>query len=237
MFCPKCGKQISDRAVFCGFCGAQLSPQKPGKVTPQDSGGKTKTPSRKSNSKIGIIIAVCFLLVVGFLLGYNPTSPEPVEQESSGFEEPQTEELSATEIAERRAFETFKLHYLSYIDAINAYDSLLLTHCTSEMKQYAGYKIANFNKNHTYENIGIWVDLDTIVWTQTDFGMQIEFFARCENLCFKRDTGEQVNNNVANQHVVVYYYEDSGEWLVQDAVVKKEYADSIGTNLLCLTEE
>ncbi|MDE5679463.1 MAG: zinc ribbon domain-containing protein, partial [Lachnospiraceae bacterium] len=26
MFCPNCGKQISDNSKFCGYCGAVITP-------------------------------------------------------------------------------------------------------------------------------------------------------------------------------------------------------------------
>ena len=43
MFCPSCGKKLSDKARFCDGCGANMADFNPDDV-PQDSGLKTSCP-------------------------------------------------------------------------------------------------------------------------------------------------------------------------------------------------
>lgn len=69
MYCSKCGKQVSDEATFCKYCGNRLDEECKG----VDSQGKVIEQSQKSNisrykkySAIGIVIVLLVLYIFGF---------------------------------------------------------------------------------------------------------------------------------------------------------------------------
>ena len=62
MFCPECGKQLSDDSVFCEYCGARVDDEGSGAPQVQKSG---------SNNIIPVIIGgIILVTVVGVLLFY-----------------------------------------------------------------------------------------------------------------------------------------------------------------------
>lgn len=77
MFCPNCGKEVSDNVSFCRHCGASLAEvvQEPGNVGVAVSG---KNPKSKSKVYILIGIFLVLLVIIGsvgvkFLLSQNQT--------------------------------------------------------------------------------------------------------------------------------------------------------------------
>lgn len=59
MKCPKCGKEINDQDVFCGFCGSKIE--------------LSKKPVKKKNKKIGVKIFMFFSIMAmlsGIVLGF-----------------------------------------------------------------------------------------------------------------------------------------------------------------------
>ncbi len=124
---------------------------------------------------------------------------------------------------------TFVKYYLSYLNANNSGDISLLECCTDEMVQKADYKIATFNNGYIFENVSMSLDLDSFSYAETTYGYEVSFMIRCYNLCY-RSSGSQASDNIATQSVRVLYYADSDAWLVDAAVVKKEY--TVGNNLL-----
>ncbi len=66
MYCPHCGKQISDSAVFCGYCGKTIAPA-PAPVQSEPP----KPPKKKK--RVGIVVLVIFLIIAllaGGVLGF-----------------------------------------------------------------------------------------------------------------------------------------------------------------------
>lgn len=65
MQCPKCGKEIDDFALYCGYCGTKLR---------NDDTGQVIVPSnmesdRQANAKKKKIIWLCVLVVMIFIAG------------------------------------------------------------------------------------------------------------------------------------------------------------------------
>ena len=76
MYCKQCGKQISDQAKFCNFCGAKVTAEQP-KPAPQPQpkpaaaaqpAQQTEAPKKKKG-KVGIIILI-IIVALGFLGRY-----------------------------------------------------------------------------------------------------------------------------------------------------------------------
>jgi len=82
MQCPKCGKQISNTATFCGYCGATITVKKEELYeTIKEESNKDNKTKNKSNSFI--MILSCFLIaaVLGigaFFIAKNYINNEPV---------------------------------------------------------------------------------------------------------------------------------------------------------------
>jgi uncharacterized membrane protein YvbJ len=75
MFCPFCGRQNKDNALFCEFCGRALtqknSPLPTTQVNPQKAASK---PRLSYNAKRGIVTGVLIVvLVIVILLIYYPS--------------------------------------------------------------------------------------------------------------------------------------------------------------------
>ena len=88
MQCPKCGKQISNTATFCGYCGATITIKKEEFYeTIKEESNKDNKTKNKSNSFI--MILSCFLIaaVLGigaFFIAKNYINNEPVSINKSG---------------------------------------------------------------------------------------------------------------------------------------------------------
>ena len=52
MFCSKCGKEISDQANFCNFCGAQINVSQQAQAQPVQS-TQQQTAALKKKGKAG----------------------------------------------------------------------------------------------------------------------------------------------------------------------------------------
>lgn len=63
MYCKKCGKEISDDANVCGYCGAET-----GKIRPSYTGAATHTGSKKNIITICVIVGVVILCVISGVL-------------------------------------------------------------------------------------------------------------------------------------------------------------------------
>jgi uncharacterized membrane protein YvbJ len=81
MFCPYCGKQNKDTAVFCEFCGKALAqktiPQPSAQPAAQSNLNSKKASTHKAglsyNAKRGIVTGLLiFVLVLIVLLINNP---------------------------------------------------------------------------------------------------------------------------------------------------------------------
>lgn len=80
MYCRKCGKQIPDHAVVCGYCGTPTDPANPYNYGNQQQGGQTSGEMGIASLVLGIVsilVACCaggkiltvILAVVGIVLG------------------------------------------------------------------------------------------------------------------------------------------------------------------------
>lgn len=81
MFCSKCGKEISDQAKFCNFCGAQTNVAQP--VQPQ----QTAAPRKKGKTGKTVLSIV---LVAAVFFGTKMISQKFVsstQNNDSGFEQ------------------------------------------------------------------------------------------------------------------------------------------------------
>lgn len=105
--CPKCGKQISDKAVSCPHCGYQFT---------QPSVESVVVNERKTHSKlvrkfalvIAGIVAVVAMAVLGYLGGtvlFGSPESQSVDSESVNAETP-FEEQQAEEVADDSGFES-----------------------------------------------------------------------------------------------------------------------------------
>ena len=66
MYCSKCGKEISDQAKFCNYCGAQMNNPQPAQQPVQ----QTTAPKRKSKAGkviLGILIAVAVFFAAVYI--------------------------------------------------------------------------------------------------------------------------------------------------------------------------
>ncbi len=104
MFCPRCGKEVTQGATFCGSCGQRLfsdPPQEPhrqvgGKVPPKQ-GQKPQRPKRTLRARWAVAgalaVVVCVVLAVGGFFYFNGGAEETVinprvviyDEESSPF--------------------------------------------------------------------------------------------------------------------------------------------------------
>ena len=78
--CPECGKQISEKAAACPFCGC-----------PSDAFGKVPAPSQvlpgKKVRKKGIFAVICIgILIIAALLAVYFTQLSPVAQQRKAFD-------------------------------------------------------------------------------------------------------------------------------------------------------
>ncbi len=67
MFCPKCGKEISDNATFCPFCGNSISSSK--SIKNNDNKNKQFGNNKKNGKLLGIVVAsIVVIIVIGTIL-------------------------------------------------------------------------------------------------------------------------------------------------------------------------
>lgn len=74
MFCPKCGKEVPETAVFCPFCGASLKPTETVKAEPVNNGPQPAATGTTQKSALASGLLGIFLGVYGvhnFYLGYT----------------------------------------------------------------------------------------------------------------------------------------------------------------------
>ena len=78
MFCPKCGNELLEGAVFCGKCGKQLEAQAKASVTLANAEAKESfaapTKSQSSgkalaNPRVLAVVAVVAVMLVGLTVG------------------------------------------------------------------------------------------------------------------------------------------------------------------------
>ena len=66
MYCKECGKQISDQAKFCNFCGAKVTAAQPAQSAQPAQAAQTtaQQPAKpKKKSYIGIIIVIILIIL------------------------------------------------------------------------------------------------------------------------------------------------------------------------------
>jgi TM2 domain-containing membrane protein YozV len=74
MFCPKCGKEVSDTASFCAYCGASLKPTETVKAEPVNNAGTASDQTYLQRSVLAAGLLGIFLGCYGihnFYLGYK----------------------------------------------------------------------------------------------------------------------------------------------------------------------
>ena len=75
MFCEKCGKEVEERAKFCGFCGKIVEDSIKAAQKPNLGGGsmprkkiEIKTEKKKANNKL-IVSVICVVVAVALIAG------------------------------------------------------------------------------------------------------------------------------------------------------------------------
>ena len=77
MFCSNCGQQIEEGSIFCGNCGNRIT------MTTQNVNVVNVS---KRNSKLIRIIAVCVILVIGFIIGIILWQNKGTQKKDSTFD-------------------------------------------------------------------------------------------------------------------------------------------------------
>lgn len=123
MRCSKCGKEISEQAKFCKYCGTPVQPEK------QVSSAVTSLGVSKKNSKKWLIIAsiVIGILVLTGVIAFTIKMVGEKDKTAQKVEKPKQEdtvkpEEPAEEIkAETPEQDTYIKAYQEYIDANQSY--------------------------------------------------------------------------------------------------------------------
>ena len=93
--CDKCGKELSENAVFCDQCGNKVTAQPKEEIAaiPSENILPEKTPTKKSSRKLIIIIAAAAVLLIAgaVFLGISIANEKKTEPVSSDTEIPKTE--------------------------------------------------------------------------------------------------------------------------------------------------
>ena len=63
MYCKECGKQISDQAKFCNFCGAKVTAAQPAQPAQAAQTTAQQPAKPKKKSYIGIIIVIILIIL------------------------------------------------------------------------------------------------------------------------------------------------------------------------------
>ncbi len=74
MFCPECGKEVSDQKKFCIHCGASIVSQQPSSAAPSAAAQAAAQQPKKSKKSIWVILAIIAIAailgsVIGNLMG------------------------------------------------------------------------------------------------------------------------------------------------------------------------
>lgn len=75
MKCPKCGKEIADESVFCGFCGAR--------VNGEEGNPETQTNDSPEDNASCLLVGISFLFpIVGIIVYAINTKENPNKAKS-----------------------------------------------------------------------------------------------------------------------------------------------------------
>lgn len=210
MLCPNCGKENQNNSKFCKYCGYPL----------QLSESETKLKEEETSSTkkailfFGIITAVVFILVLAMnatssMKPKNPyseyyknnvnnsiVSERPENQTNTNknyHDEPvKSEEELFSEVAS-----TFRHYYQSYISASNEQNSDWIDHCTESLRAVQKERIYKNNANYTFENVAIWMDMDSFLIGYSEGYGEAYFNVSIDNNAWNRQSGEYVFNNPA----------------------------------------
>lgn len=123
MRCSKCGKEISEQAKFCKYCGTPVQPEK------QVSSADTSLGVSKKNSKKWLIIAsiVIGILVLTGVIAFTIKMVGEKDKTAQKVEKPKQEdtvkpEEPAEEIKAETPEQAFKNYLVFLVDAVNSGD-------------------------------------------------------------------------------------------------------------------
>lgn len=118
------------------------------------------------------------------------------------------------EEALNQAAPAFREYYESFLNAINGLDSSLMVNCTPDQRARQADRIVVHNKDYTFANKTIRIDLDTVTLTLENNVQTLRFRVRCENDMWKRVQNAPRQDNFSVQDVEMYFDESTQKWIV-----------------------
>lgn len=103
MFCPKCGKEIADDAVFCQNCGANLKED----ASTVISGGSKGINIQKKYIIIGLAIILVIVVVYGYintLHGDDKIVYEMVYEAADSFKDPTSVRIQGGTLSDSKKY-------------------------------------------------------------------------------------------------------------------------------------
>ena len=155
MFCPKCGKELPDSAVFCSGCGEKIvaRAQRPaeGKVGDGASPGSQSHQNKPNLKVIGIAVAVIVVLVVVVaVIAGSCSSSKPVSSNSTS-----QASASASASASSASATAAKHDHVTFAEVATLSDVELADALSDE-----GYDRSTSGSSVTYKKNGRRIDID-----------------------------------------------------------------------------
>lgn len=110
MYCPKCGKPISDDSAFCRYCGQSTSIL--GQTTDKSVTASNQTYSQGSSDKKKLVyVLVSIIIVIGIVFAYNnilfgddKIAYDMVVKASSNFKDPSSVRLTSGTLSQDKTY-------------------------------------------------------------------------------------------------------------------------------------